>query len=57
MNEANQHKYELVTERIAEYIFAIQHYSLTDEEVEQIVIDTAKLIKYKERLNGEVFYG
>lgn len=57
MNESNQAKYELVTERIAENIFSIQHYSLTDEEVEQIIIDTAKLIKYKERLNGEVFYG
>jgi hypothetical protein len=57
MNEINEHKYELVTERISEYIFSIQHYSLTEEEIEQLIIDTAKLIRYRERLKGDVFYG
>ena len=57
MNEENQARYELVTERIAEYIFSIQHYSLTEEEIEDLIKETSKLIKYRERLNGEVFYG
>ena len=57
MNEENQARYELVTERIAEYIFSIQHYSLTEDEVEDLIKETSKLIKYRERLNGEVFYG
>ena len=57
MNEINEQKLELVNERIAEYVFVIQHHSLTDDEVEQLIYDTAKLIKYRQRLNGEVFYG
>lgn len=57
MNEENQARYELVTERIAEYIFSIQHYSLTEDEIEDLIKETSKLIKYRERLNGEVFYG
>jgi hypothetical protein len=46
-----------VFDKIAENIFSIQNYSLTDDEIEMVILETAKYIKYRDRLQGDIFYG
>jgi uncharacterized membrane protein len=46
-----------VYDKISENIFSIQNYSLTEDEIEMVIIETAKYIKYRDRLKGDIFYG